>query len=138
MLAQSFDIVGKGRPNACLPFATDLSARFQLLRVEANVIIYDWKIPTGGSGRHAIIVFRDAQNRLWGMDNLRRKPVWLSGEDPRQWIAQFSPKAQTRLVSTIPNLWAKNELSLGCPDADPRRFQDAAAIPSFPFDPLRP
>jgi hypothetical protein len=129
VIAQNFDLVGKGQPSSCVPFAFDLTSRFLFTRTEATIVIFDWKLESGGAGRHAMVVFRDARKRLWAMDNLRDKPLWIRGERPEEWIAQFMPKARTRLVSTLPNLYATQELALGNPNPDPKAYQDAASLP---------
>jgi hypothetical protein len=134
IIAQKFDIVGKGESRGCVPFAFDLSSRFIFTRTEANIVIFDWTLPMGKQGRHAMVVFRDPAGRLWAMDNLRDKPLWVKGDQPQDWIAQFMPNARTRLVSNIPNAYAKNELALGNPN--PSAYQDAASAPRSAKKPL--
>jgi hypothetical protein len=136
-IAQKFDIAGKGQPLGCLPFAFDLSARFIFTKTESSIVVFDWRLPEGQRGRHAMVVFRDAQGRLWAMDNLRTTPLWLQGTKPEQWISEFMPRARTRLVSSIPNAYARDELAQGNPDPDSKVFQDAAAVPRDPDHPLR-
>lgn len=137
-ISQKFDIVGKGQPQGCLPFAFDLSARFLFTKTESNIVVFDWRLPGGQGGRHAMVVFRDTQNRLWAMDNLRTKPLWLQGAKAEHWISEFMPRARTRLVSSIPNAYARDQLAHGNPNPDSKVFQDAAALPRDPDHPLRP
>lgn len=129
VIAQKFDIQGKGEPQGCLPFAFDLSSRFIFTKTEANIVIFDWKLSSGKGGRHAIVVFRDNQDRIWAMDNLRSKPLWVQGAKPEQWISEFMPRARTRLVSSIPNAYARDVLAHGNPNPDSSVFQDAAHAP---------
>lgn len=129
IIAQQDDLVGRGKPDACVPFAFDLSSRFLFTRTGASVLVFDWIIPEGKRGRHAMVVFRDNAGRLWGVDNLRQKPMWLAGEDPKSWTSQFMPHARTRLVSTVPNAYAKEALALGNPATAPATYEGATGAP---------
>jgi hypothetical protein len=115
VIAREKDIPGKFRVGQCLPYAQELYNRFIRAGGEAHLVVYQWQnLQNGvngqwssGEGRHAIVVYRDAKGRYYGMDNTTWKPVWLKGQTPGEWAQSFAGMdASTRIVS------AQTELTL--------------------------
>ena len=105
-LAKSKDVAGKFQVRECNTFAKDLYQKFARSGGEAYLVVYDWTnlkrdFRSQGSGRHAIVVYRDAKGRYYGVDNATWKPVWLKGSTPSEWAAFFGGmNLQTSVVSS--------------------------------------
>jgi hypothetical protein len=105
-LAKSKDVAGKFQVRECNTFAKDLYKRFARAGGEAYLVVYDWTnlkrdFRSQGSGRHAMVVYRDAKGRYYGVDNATWKPVWLKGSTPSEWAAFFAGMdQQTSVVSS--------------------------------------
>ena len=116
-IARDRTLPGKFGRETCDVFARELYSRLVHAGGEAHYIVYDWQIPGGGSGRHAIVVYRDAKGRYFGMDQSRRQPVWLTGNSANQWVGWFSGPGSTRVVREV------TEVSLAGQYADLSRPQ---------------
>ena len=84
-LALTPHLTGKGGWTTCYLFARALQWRFTCAGGENHLVIFDWVSPLHTRGRHAFLVYRDAESRYWGMDNLSAKPRWLPGTTPMEW-----------------------------------------------------
>jgi hypothetical protein len=104
-IALDLSIPGKSGWTSCDNFARNLYPRITGTGGEATYIVYDWKDESHFCGRHAFIVFRDAQGRYWGMDNRTAKPKWLNGTTPRQWTQYFAGDVDTAVVYSHTNVW---------------------------------
>lgn len=100
-IARDRSIPGKFGIETCDTFARELYSRLVQAGGEAHYVVYDWQIPGGRSGRHAIVVYRDAQGRYFGMDQSRRQPLWLTGNSPDAWAAWFNGPGYTRVVRSV-------------------------------------
>lgn len=89
-IAMSSSIPGKMKYNQCSIFAQTLYKEIVKRGGEAHHISYQWRDQDGNADQHAMVVYRDAKGRFWGMDNMARKPRWLSGKNPSQWAQSFS------------------------------------------------
>lgn len=96
-IALALDLPGKGGWNTCAPFAKELYSRLTRAGGEAYLIVYDWTDDNRFSDRHAMVVYRDAKGRYWGMDQRMSKPIWLSGKNPSDWANFFSRAAQVQV-----------------------------------------
>jgi len=105
-IARDKTIPGKFGHETCDIFAKELYSRLVAAGGEAHYIVYEWDYPGKGSGRHAIVVYRDAQGRYFGMDQTKRQPVWLTGSTPSQWVSWFNGPGDTRVLRSVtePNL----------------------------------
>lgn len=100
-IARDKTIPGKFGRETCDVFAKELYNRLTQAGGEAHYVVYDWQNPGGRSGRHAIVVYRDAQGRYFGMDQSMRTPVWLTGQSPSAWAAWFNGPGHTRVVRSV-------------------------------------
>ena len=98
-LALTPHLTGKGGWTTCYAFAKTLQGRFTQSGTECHLVIYNWTDQFHYSNRHAFVVYRDAEGRYWGMDNLSAKPRWLPGTTPMEW-ASFWAGASTVLRVT--------------------------------------
>lgn len=102
-IALALDLPGKGGWNTCAPFAKELYGRITRAGGEAYLIVFDWTDDRRLSDRHAMVVYRDAKGRYWGMDQQARKPVWLSGNTPQEWAWNFSRAARVDIYTAYTN-----------------------------------
>lgn len=102
-IALALDIPGKNGWNTCAPYAKELYSRLTRAGGEAYLIVFDWTDANRLSDRHAIVVYRDAKGRYWGMDNRANKPVWLEGRNPSEWASFFSRTAYTSVYTAYTN-----------------------------------
>lgn len=91
-IARDHGIAGKWVSGACLPFAQELYSRLTAAGGEAHLVVFNWRSPSGETGAHAIVVYRDKEGRYWAMDNLQASPLWLAGSTPSAWAAFFVPR----------------------------------------------
>jgi hypothetical protein len=96
--AISTDVKGKGGWFTCLNYSKDLHTRMVEKGHEAHFIIYEWKDANRTIGRHAFVVYKDEQGRYYGMDNRLKQPMWLTGENPEQWVNFFSKETANKVV----------------------------------------
>lgn len=103
-IALALDLPGKGGWNTCAPYAKELYSRISRAGGEAYLIVFDWTDDHRISDRHAMVVYRDAKGRYWGMDQRLNKPIWLSGRTPSEWASFFSRAAvvEVRTAYTTP------------------------------------
>lgn len=99
-MALALDIPGKNGWTTCEPFATELYNRMTRAGGEAYLIIFDWEDANHIRNSHAMVVYRDAGGRYWGMDQRSPKPVWLGGRNPGQWVKDFFPRAMVKVRMT--------------------------------------
>lgn len=90
-VAMAADVRGKFVEGACWPFAQELYNRLTRARIETHLVVYRWSDDWGRSGAHAVIFYRDAERRLWAIDNLRRQPLWVKGQSAQEWCSFFAP-----------------------------------------------
>ncbi len=102
-IALGQDIPGKNGWATCAPYAKELYSRIARAGGEAYLIVFDWTDKNNISNRHAMVVYRDAKGRYWGMDNRASKPVWLNGNNPSEWVSFFSRKAYTSVYTAYTN-----------------------------------
>jgi hypothetical protein len=101
-LAKDRSIVGKNQIGQCAAYADALFAKMNAAGVEAYRVSFDWSnlnSVAGQSGAHAVVVFRSAQGRYYGVDNMTWKPIWLKGNNSQQWatfIAGMDTSASVR------------------------------------------
>ncbi len=96
--AISTDLKGKGGWFTCLNYSKDLYARMAQNGHEAHFIIYEWKDENRTMGRHAFVVYKDEKGRYYAMDNRLKQPMWLSGENPNQWVNFFAKETANRVI----------------------------------------
>ncbi len=102
-IALSLDIPGKNEWNTCGPYAKELYNRLTRAGGEAYIIVFNWTDENRLSDRHAMVIYRDAKGRYWGMDNRANKPVWLQGSNPSEWVSFFSRAAYTSIYTAYFN-----------------------------------
>jgi hypothetical protein len=102
-ISLALDIPGKNGWQTCAPFAKELYSRLTRAGGEAYLVVFDWTDENRLSDRHAMVVYRDAKGRYWGMDNHANKPVWLSGSNPTEWASFFSRAAFVSIYTAYTN-----------------------------------
>jgi len=98
-LALTPHLAGKGGWTTCYLFARALQWRFTCAGGENHLLIFDWTNPAHAQGRHAFLVYRDAEGRYWGMDNLSAKPRWLPGTTPMEWAVFWAGESTVLRVT---------------------------------------
>ena len=87
-LAKDRSIPGKNQIGECAKYADALFAKMNASGVEAYRVSFDWSHLSGisgGQGAHAVVVFKDARGRYYGVDNMTWKPIWLKGNNSQEW-----------------------------------------------------
>lgn len=102
-IALSLNLAGKNGWTTCEPFSRDLYDRISRAGGEAYIISFDWEDGNHLRGRHNMVVYRDANDRYWGMDQRQSKPVWLNGHCPEEWVRSFCPGVAISVYKTYTN-----------------------------------
>jgi len=97
-ISMANDIPGKGGWLTCLPFAKELHNRLVSNGIESHLVTLKW---VDGSRPHIVVVYRDTDGRYYGMDNRERKPRWLSGNSPEEWVFSWYGGAVARVYRHV-------------------------------------
>jgi len=89
-IARDFDLPGKYKHRQCDPFAKQLYTNMVNAGGEAHYIVYSYVDNMRNKRLHAFVVYRDSKGDFYGMDNMTKKPIWLSGKKPAEWAKRFA------------------------------------------------
>lgn len=98
-IAMGKDIPGKFGWTTCEVFAQSLYQRLTRAGGESYYITFSWTNPSGMSGRHAIVVFRDAEGDYWGMDSRAQRPLRVSGNSSSSWARSYCQGYSVHIAS---------------------------------------
>lgn len=80
---------GKQENGACLLYARALHKELVKRGYKAYILGYRWE-ENCQTGRHAVVLFIDTDQRVYIVDNQTERPVWVRGKDYYELLNQFT------------------------------------------------